>query len=302
MGALLTASLTWRGVFFVNIPVGLVAILLVNSFTTHSIVKTHKQFDLSGQLLGILVIASLAFSLIEAGRYGWQATQVIIPLIIFIISLMAFIWVENRVAQPVLPLTFFANKHFTIVMTVGLFLNLGVYGELFLLPLYFQQVRGYSVLTAGFAIFPLVALIGISSFLSGKLVSYKGAKLPLCLGLIIGALGFLGLLTIGQNSPDYYWLILPLAAIGSGIAFAMPAATVIAIQAVPKERAGMASATFTTSRQLGSLLGVAIFGTILASTSDFVTGMRITLVIAGLLFMLGLVLAYFIGPHASAHH
>jgi DHA2 family methylenomycin A resistance protein-like MFS transporter len=147
------------------------------------------------------------------------------------------------------------------------------------------------LIATGFALLPLVSIIALSSYMSGRLISYKGIKLPLLLGLSVGALGFFGLLITQYAALDYIWFILPLMAMGFGISYCQPAATIAAICALPKERAGLASAIFTTSRQLGSLLGVALFGSIIAIVADFVQGFQLSLIVAGVTYLIGLALA-----------
>ncbi len=293
IGAVLTSYLSWRFVFFINIPIGLITVFLVMRYVVKTQKHLNPHFDLPGQFLGIITTASFAFVLIEIGRLGWSSLLVITASMVFVVSLCLFILVEKHVKQPMFPLGFFKLKNFSISVFIGMLLNTGLYGELFILPLYFQQIRGYSVMQAGFAIFPLLILVAISSYLSGRVASHKGEKLPLVIGLVIGMVGFFSLLIVGAHSPQYFFLLLPLAMIGFGTAFAMPASTIIAIHAVPTNRAGIASAAFNTSRQLGSLIGVAAFGTIIVTASSFMNGMHITLIIAGLLFLLGSMLSYF---------
>jgi DHA2 family methylenomycin A resistance protein-like MFS transporter len=196
-----------------------------------------------------------------------------------------------------LPLSFFKRNQFTIAVCIGLVLNFGIYGELFALPLYFQHVRGYGIAETGFALLPLVILIALGSYLSGKLISSKGIKLPLILGLSVGALGFFGLLIAQAETPNYFWLIFPLAAMGFGISFCQPAATIAAISALPKEKAGLAAAVFTTSRQIGSLVGVALFGSIITAAASFTFGFHITLIISGLAYLGALMLALILQPN-----
>ncbi len=291
LGAILTYWISWRAVFFVNIPIGLFAIILVIHSVGESKINPNVHFDLKGQIAAILMIASLAFVLIEGGDLGWSSIIVMIAGLVFVLSLITFILIEHHARQPMFPLSFFKSRPFTISMIIGIFLNAGLYGELFVLPLYFQGERGYSVMMTGFAILPLLILVALSSYSAGKLASHYGPKLPLSLGLIIGVLGFFSLLIVGQHTPNYAWLIAPLAAVGFGTALTMPAATMIAMHALPPDRAGIASGAFNTSRQLGSLIGVAVFGTVIAASQSFMHGMHVTLIIAGVLFFIGFLLS-----------
>ena len=294
LGGLLTGYISWRAVFFANIPFGFLAMWMIYSNSVESEGSKHSRFDAVGLVLSILCVASLSLALIESGSLGWNAWLVRIAIIIFFISTILFILTENCVKQPMLPLRYFKISKFSIAVIIGMVLNFGIYGELFVLPLYFHHIRGYSIIETGMALLPLVGLIAITSYISGKLVSAIGVKTPLIIGLFIGALGFLGLWVAQVESLNYYWLIIPLAAMGFGIACCQPAATVAAIHALPKDRAGLAAAIFTTSRQIGSLLGVAIFGNILATASHFVSGFHATLIISAALYLCALMVALFL--------
>lgn len=293
-GALLISQLGWPSIFFINIPIGLITIFLITKYVKKTASQISHSFDFIGQLVGIIMVASLAFTLINLGHVCWVSSTIIIPFIIFIISVIFFILIERRLQHPMFPLYFFKLKNFAISIISGMIINIGLYGALFILPLYFQKIRGYSIIMTGFAVLPLLVLAALSSYLSGKLTSHKGAKLPMCLGFVVGILGFFSLLIIGSHTPSYYLLILPLAAIGFGVAFTMPAATVAALHAVPEGRSGIASGAFSTSRQLGSLIGVAIFGSIVAMSSNFTQGLHIALIISGILFFSGFLLSCFI--------
>ncbi|WP_415926325.1 MFS transporter [Piscirickettsia salmonis] len=236
--------------------------------------------------------ALLMYFLVELGSQGHSLSEITIMIGgsgIFALSL--FIYIEVHSSHPILSLTFFKEKNFSISIIIGVLINIGLYGTLFILPLYFQQIKGYNTLKIGFSILPMLVLVAISSYLSGKVISHKGAKIPMVLGLFIGMLGFTSLLTAIQHSANYYWLILPLMAIGFGTAFTMPAATMVAICVVPKGRKGIASGYFATGRQIGSLIGVVCFGAIISKSQQLINGMQISLAISSLLFLFGIVLS-----------
>lgn len=287
LGAILTSWFGWRAVFLVNIPIGVIGILFTIKYVK-TIISHHPEsgFDLAGQISGIIAIASLAFGLIEAGRFGWLSEIVMASLGLFILSLLSFLAIEHFTKSPMFPLHYFKSSTFSAATTVGLLINLGVYGILFLLPLYFQQIRNYSVLMTGLAIAPLSALAAICSYYAGKLASVSGPKIIMIVGLLIGATGFFTMLLAGKHT-HYVMLLLPLMLIGMGGSLTMPAATIAVINAAPEGRAGIASGAFNTSRQIGSLIGVAVFGTIVSTSAKFIPGMHHSLIIAGLLFLLG---------------
>ncbi len=171
-------------------------------------------------------------------------------------------------------------------------LNFSFYGILFLLPFYFQKALGYSVLQTGFAILPLMLLGSIASYFGGKVAAVYGPKYPIVIGQTIAMLGFCSLsLLIATEHVSYGFFILPLAIIGFGCAFNMPAATFVTINAVPENRAGMASGAFNASRQVGGLLGVAVSGTIVTTSNHIEYGITITLLLGTLCFLCGIIIA-----------
>jgi MFS transporter, DHA2 family, methylenomycin A resistance protein len=287
LGALLTAGFGWRAVFFVNVPIGLLAVLLVIRHVPNPVGGGKNSFDIAGQLFGIISIAALAFAFIEAGNISWFSVLVISAFSIFLLSFVIFLLIEHHTVSPMFPLHFFRSKTFSTVIGIGMILNMSVYGELFVLSLYFQQIREYSAIMTGFALLPFLGLAIVASYLGGKMVSVIGSRLPMAIGLIMGAIGFFALLIIREHTPSYWVLILPLALVGFGAPLTMPAATIAAINAAPEGRAGIASGAFNASRQIGSLMGVAIFGTIVSTSTSFISGMHGTLIIGGTIYLLG---------------
>lgn len=286
LGGILTFWFGWRSVFFVNIPIGIIALYLTKKYVVNPPVNGNGHFDFSGQILGVISVAALAFSLIEAGRFGWFSQIVIIAFIVFVISLIAFLIVEYQTSSAMLPLHFFRSEKFSMAIALGMMVNIGWYGELFVLTLYFQHIRDYSVLITGFAFVPFVGMNALAAYLGGKWTNIVGPRLPMLAGLALGALGFLSTLIAKQHTP-YVMLILPLIGMGAGIAIMMPATTVTAIHSAPEGRSGIASGAFNASRQIGSLLGVAIFGTIITMSRHFMAGMHETLIISGLIYLCG---------------
>ena len=284
LGGILTFYFGWRSVFFVNVPIGFIAFLLTKKYVINPPVSGKGHFDFLGQTLGVVSIAALAFSLIEAGRFGWFSEIVAIAFIIFMLTFILFLIVEYRTSAPMFPLHFFRSEKFSVAIAIGLIVNIGWYGELFVLTLYFQHIRDYSVLMTGFAFIPFVGLNAFAAYLGGKWASVAGPRSPMLFGLIFGTVGFFSLLIAKEHTP-YVMLILPLIGLGAGIAFMLPATTVTAIHSVPEGRAGIASGAFNASRQIGSLLGVAIFGTIVTLSKYFIVAMHETLIIGGLLYL-----------------
>jgi DHA2 family methylenomycin A resistance protein-like MFS transporter len=272
LGGLLVAAFGWRSVFVVNLPVGLAALLIgIRWIGQPSSASLGIRFDPLGQLTGFASLTLLASGLIEGGAHGWISTAALALLSVALVCGVLFVAIEKRVRGPMLPLGLFRNREFSAAAFIGLAINLGFYGQLFALTLYFQHVRGYSALQTGLALLPEGLFVALSSALSGRLTARTGPRLPMLVGLATGACGLAGLMVAGKATP-YATLIAPLIAAGFGMAFTMPAATVAIIEAAPAERTGIASGVLNAARQTGSAIGVALLGALLAG--QVVTGLH----------------------------
>lgn len=291
LGGILTTWFTWRAVFFVNVPIGILSLLLVLYAINKPTPQHEGHLDLPGQIMGIISIGALAFGLIEAGRLGFHSPLVITAFTIFILTMIVFIWIEQHSSHPMFPISFFCSSSFTAATLIGMLINFSIYGVIFSLPLYFQQIRHYSIMLTGLAIAPLTALMAVSSYLGGRLASVTGPRAPITIGLGIGAIGFFAMLVASEHTP-YLYLMFPLMLMGVGGSFTMTSATIVILTSVPENRTGVASGAFNTSRQLGSLIGVALFGTILNRAAHFISGLHMTFFLSGVAFLLGAIIAW----------
>ncbi len=283
--------MSWRAVFFVNVPIGLAAMVLTSRHVPAPD-PAPRAFDPAAQLTGVLALAALTLALIEGGHAGFTPL-VIAAAVVFLAAATAFIAIERSVPSPMLPLALFANSSFSGANAVGLLINLGFYGELFVLNLYFQQVLHYSALVAGLALLPQMGMASIASLLSGRFTSHHGSPRPaMLIGLLTGAGGLLGLLAAGART-SYLLLVVPLLAAGFGMAFTMPAATTAVVEGAPADRAGLASGAINAARQIGGVIGVALLGALIAGRGSFLPGLRIALSIAGAAFLLAAIITNF---------
>ncbi len=286
LGAVIIALSNWRGIFFVNIPLGIICFYLTHYWVDKPEIRSSKlKFDFVGQIFGIISIASLTFALIEV-----KSTSLLcFSGMLFLLSFSVFIINESFYNSPMLPLKLFKSFDFSSSITIGLLLNMGFYGELFLLPAYFHLVKHYSLFLSGFAVAPQTLLIALGNYSSGKYMNYLSVNRTMILGLIFGACGFLGLFIVTRYNLNYLFFIIPLLLIGFGTSFTMPAATIATIRAVSASESGIASGVLNTSRQIGSLVGVALFGVIAYASSSFALGTQHAYAFAGCLFLFGTV-------------
>jgi len=276
VGGVLIHLFGWRSIFLANVPIGLAGAWLTSRITRDQQTMTTRPLDLAGQMTAIVALGSLIGVLIEGGGIGWRSLPIVAGGAVCVAAWIVFIAIETRRAQPMLPLSFFADRVFVSSAIAAMTTALTSFGIIFVLSLYFQQVRGYSPLWTGLAFLPLTVVVTGGNMISGRLVKAHGARWPVLVGLLLQAAGFAGLLLSSPTSP--YWLVaLPMPAIGLGGGFITPAATASLMSTVEKSRAGMAAGVLNSARQTGAALGVAIFGTLLAAHESFDVGMRAVL-------------------------
>jgi MFS transporter, DHA2 family, methylenomycin A resistance protein len=281
VGGLLTEAMSWRLVFFVNVPVGVVALLLTRRHVPAAGGHGRPGLDPIAQVLIVGALAALTFALIDARTAGWADPVILGGLAAAVALITAFAAVERRVASPMLPLGLFGDRGFAGGTAIGLLINLGFYGQLFVISIHLQDARHMSPVEAGLALLPEGVLVSVAAFLSGRRIGRAGVRPTLLLGLCTGAAGFFGLMAAGPGVP-YAVLVPPLMAVGFGMAYTMPAATTTVVEAAPADRAGVASGAINTGRQVGSTIGVALAGTLAVSV-----GLPAAMAASGAAFLAG---------------
>lgn len=276
-GGALTTAWNWRGIFLVNLPFAAVALLLTSR--TGRTERRRVPLDVPGQLTAVLALAALTFAVVEGGSAGWAAAGVAV------VATAAFFAIESRHPHPVVPLGLFRNPVVTVSIAAGSALSVGFFGMFFVLGLYFQQVRGQSALTAGLMFLPMTVLISTVNVVSGRLSNRYGPRLPMIAGQLLMAAGLLLLLPVGAGTPAAL-LAFAMIPLGLGGALAVPPLTAAAMGAVPAERAGLAAGVLNAARQVAGGLSVALFGSLVADRAHFMTGMRLSILIAAALVSL----------------
>ncbi|GGW41365.1 MFS transporter [Streptomyces griseoloalbus] len=262
VGGLLVESVGWRSIFWVNLPVGLAALLLTWRFVPESRAPKARRPDPVGQLLVIALFGSLTYAIIEAPH---AALPVIAPCAaVALVALLALLMYEPRRREPLIDLRFFRSAPFSgaTVIAMSAFAALG--GFLFLSTLYLQNVRGLSALDAGLWMLPMAVPTFVCAPLSGRLVGSRGPRLPLLIaGAAMTASGLLFALFEAETSN--VTLFVGYVLFGIGFGFVNAPITNTAVSGMPTAQAGVASAVASTSRQLGQALGVAVIGAVLAA-------------------------------------
>jgi EmrB/QacA subfamily drug resistance transporter len=259
VGGGLVDTVGWRGIFWVNIPVGVAAIILTKLFVPESRAPRARAFDPVGQVLVILTLAALTYGIIEGPSRGWSSPEILACFVVAAAALITLIRYEPRRTDPLIDLRFFRSAPFSgaTVIAISAFAALG--GFLLLSTLYLQDVRGYSALHAGLFILPMALVTMVGAPLAGRVVGRWGPRLPLAVaGVAITASGLMLTGLTATTSPG--WLIGAFVVFGIGFGAVNAPITNTAVSGMPREQAGVAAAVASTSRQVGQSLGVAVIG------------------------------------------
>jgi EmrB/QacA subfamily drug resistance transporter len=271
VGGLLVDTVGWRSIFWINIPIGLVAAALAYRYIPESRAPKARRIDGVGQALVITLLASLTYGIIEAPTRGWTSGLIIGAFAVTLASLVGLLLYEPRREEPLIDLRFFRSIPFSgaTVIAVAAFAGLG--GFLFLNTLYLQDVRGLSPLQAGIDTLPMAAMALLFPTISGRIVGTRGARIPLLIagvGLLVGCL----MLVRVSDATPFSWLFAAYVIFGIGFGFVNAPITNAAVSGMPRAQAGVASAIASTSRQIGATLGVAVVGALVTSKVGTVTG------------------------------
>ncbi|KPI30905.1 drug resistance transporter, EmrB/QacA subfamily [Actinobacteria bacterium OV450] len=295
LGGLLVDTLGWRWVFFVNLPVGVLCLLLTLSHVPASVRRPGRSLDWPAQTALVALVTFLTTALNEAGRLGWTAPLVLASAGLCLVACALFVLREHLARRPVLPLSLLRKRPVAGGAAIGLLFNFAFYGMVFTASLYFQHERGMSALRTGFALFPAVAMSMFASALSGRLARRTGHRPLMITGMLIGAAGLAGWAAAGPD-PSYWLLVAPMTAAGFGTSFTLTGTTATVLSAAPDTHAGTASALFNTTRQIGSAAGVALGGSLLAASADFADGIRLSMAVGSAAYLVAAALAVLCVP------
>ena len=281
VGGALTQSAGWRWCFWINLPIGVLAVILARRFVPESKAAYARKADPVGQALVLTALASLTYSVIEGRHHGWDSPLIIGLFALGASAIVAFLLYEPRIAEPLIDLRFFRSIPFASATVIAVCLFGSFAGFLFLNALYLQEVRGVPAFRTGLFTLPLAIATFICAPISGRLVGARGARPSLVIAGTLISISALALTQLKATTPLAY-LIVIYSIYGIGFGFANAPITNAAVSGMPRARAGLASAIASTSRQVGSSLGVAIAGMLVgasegsqaAATTDFTTSMH----------------------------
>jgi EmrB/QacA subfamily drug resistance transporter len=265
IGGALTEAIGWRSIFWINLPIGLIAVVLAARFVPESKAPRARAFDPIGQLLIFLGLASLTSAVIEGPHTGWTSWTILGSFATSGAALAIFLLYEPRRKDPLLDLRFFRSVPFSSATLLALCAFASFAGFLFLNALYLQQARGFSAFHTGLCTLPLAVLMMVSAPLSGRLVGRYGTRPSLLAAGAAFLLSTLMLTRLSSGTP-LASLLLAYGLFGLALGMVNPAITNNAVAGMPLSQAGVAAAIASTGRQVGAALGVAVAGTVVAAS------------------------------------
>ncbi|HUQ22627.1 MAG TPA: DHA2 family efflux MFS transporter permease subunit [Gaiellaceae bacterium] len=297
VGGLLTEHLSWHWIFFVNIPVGVVAIAASYLLITESRDDTHESLDLPGLGSSALGLFALTYGLIEANTYGWASARIIGSFVVAVLALSAFLVIERRRRSPMLDLSLFRSGTYTGANVAMLLVALSMFGVFFFVSLYMQNVLGYSAVQAGAAFLPMTIIVILVAPIAGKASDRFGSRWLMTIGMVLLGVQLLYLSQLGVDAT--FWNLLPGFLVGGlGMSMTMTPTAAAATRAVPVEKSGVGSAVLNAMRQVGGSVGIALMGAIVAGQASgrpgiegFMAGFERALLVAALIAFVGSVVA-----------
>lgn len=271
LGGFITDNLAWRWIFYVNVPVGALAILFIFLFLPFSRGGGERKIDWWGAATVTGAVSSLLLALTFGGQseprgYPWLSPQIIGLLAVFVVLTGLFIWIESRTAEPIIPLHLFKSPTIRAVTAVSFSLGVVMLGALYFIPLFVQVVLGESASSSGAITTPLALAMVVTNIFTGQLISRIGLlKPPMVTGAIVTTIG-VGLLTLLNTSSQSWQIILIMITIGMGLGLIMPITTIAVQESVARRDLGAGISSTQFFRSIGSTIGVAIIGTVVTNS------------------------------------
>ncbi|PYJ90651.1 MAG: MFS transporter [Verrucomicrobia bacterium] len=263
MGGWLIEHVSWRAVFFINVPIALLVILISLRSVPESSDKESAGLDWLGAIVGALGLGALVYGLIESSRLGFDDRSVLVALVAAAVLLGLFLMIETRVSNPMLPLALFRSRTFTGANLLTFLLYGALGGTLFFLPLNLIQVQHYSATAAGAVFLPFVLIIFLLSRWAGGLVESYGPKIPLIVGPLIAALGFALFMLPGANAGYWQNFFPAVVVLGTGMAVSVAPLTTTVMNSITENRVGIASGVNNAVSRAAGLLAIAVLGIVM---------------------------------------
>ncbi len=294
LGGVLTQAFGWPAIFAVNVPLGLIVVILgLRVIPSIARVEGTRHFDVAGAVLVTASLVSLTYGIVRTDTLGWGNSGVVVPLIGGVVLLAAFLFVEARVAQePLVPLSIFRIGHLRAANSVVLLLYASQFPGWFFLTLYLQQVLHYDAIEAGLGFLPMTLSIFAASTLAPRVVGRFGPRRVITVAMLTSAVGFMLLSGVTPGGTYVQTVLLGAVLSAMGMGFTLVPATIVAMQGVERSQSGVASGLLNTSRLVGGALGLAVLSTIAAGQAGDAGGVAVAATNGfGLAYHVGAVIA-----------
>jgi EmrB/QacA subfamily drug resistance transporter len=292
IGGFITESLGWRWIFWINLPIGLIAIVLIFSRLRESH-GPKAALDISGLLLVAIAALALVWSLQRGNPIGWTSPEVMSTLALGLLFSIAFVAWQRRASAPMIPTRMFASRSFAAGVAASLLFYSAMYGVLFLLPQFLQVTLGFGPLGGGLRLLPWTSTLFLTAPIAGAVVQKFGERPLVVTGLLMQAAGLGWIALVAAPGVTYPALVVPLVLAGVGVSMAMPAAQNAVLSSVAITEMGKASGVFNMSRFLGGMFGIALLVAVFSangtvdSPAHFSTGFAAAMIVAAVLSLAG---------------
>ncbi|WP_275983778.1 MDR family MFS transporter [Paenibacillus hamazuiensis] len=263
VGGWIVDAINWRWVFYINLPVGIVATLLIAAALPKHRAEGKVRFDIPGIATMVIGVVSLLLALTFGGKnYPWVSWQIIGLFLLAAVSLLSFVLIETKADEPILPVRLFRNRVFTVVNGIGFFMSVGMFGAIMFVPLFMQGIVGISASDSGTVMTPMMVTMILASIAGGQLVQKVPVRVQMMIGMVIMAAGFVLLSTMGtattKLTASAYMVVL-----GIGMGLVMPLLTLALQESFPKSELGVVTSSSQFFRQIGGTFGMTILGAIM---------------------------------------
>jgi EmrB/QacA subfamily drug resistance transporter len=265
VGGWLTEDVTWRAIFFINVPIAVIAVFVTLFAAEESRDETaSRRVDVPGIATLTVGLTALVLALVEGNSWGWSSASIVSLLAVSVVGLTAFVLIERSAAAPIVDFTFFRSRSFVGANVVAFSITFGMFAVFFFLALYMQNILGYAPLETGVRFLPTTIVIMFAGPIAGRLSDRIGPRIPLVIGLLLVAtsLAWQSRITVDTS---FGFLVVPFILLGVGMGFTMSPMSTAAMNAVDRTKAGVASGTLSMTRMVGGTFGVAALGALVAA-------------------------------------
>ncbi|MCY8233229.1 MDR family MFS transporter [Priestia endophytica] len=267
IGGWIVDSLNWKWVFYINLPVGILAAIFIAIGLEKHERKGKIKFDIAGMFTMIVGVVSLLLALSFGGKdYAWDSWQILGLFALALVGLVSFVMVENRAAEPILPMYLFKNRTFTLLNLIGFLMSVGMFGAVTFVPFFMQGIVGVSATESGTIMTPMMIAMIVTSIIGGQLVYKIGVKAQIITGMIVMAFGFFLLTTLNLHTSQLT-AISYMAIIGLGMGLVMPIITLALQESFSKAELGVVTSSSQFFRSIGGTFGITVLGAVMNAKS-----------------------------------